>query len=247
MSSSFRDKYGFLHHTRVKDGDPLTSENGPLFDATYIALQFHLNMLYSNDVYEYINRTKLLSQNPKDQWRVTPISDRNDFSRDNWTGVFIGLECCERKAIAWKDEKLKGMIDEIKKKIPIFHHQLDHPRDFLLVVGFKYKFLRPLCMWLPKIASIVSMYQTHKKSGTMAKTDGKIIGLGLCVAFKWDFTLKVLNKMLPNKRKQPMPNNAWHMAGRHKKRRWSWDSWFCIFLDYFNDSEHPSVVLSRDI
>jgi len=278
---NYRDRYGILHHKRVENGDPLTSENGPLFDGTNIALNYINRTLFSDKAYQYINRVRLFSPFcihsnllsffsdphnekmrragldcwyiifkeslltgtlPKGYWRVTPISERNDFSRDNWSGVFAGLECCERKAKEWGDKKLACRIALLKKSIPIFHKQLDHPRDFLLVLGFKYKWLRPFCMWLPKLAAIISMYQTHKKKGSLAKTDGKIIGLSLCIAFNWKWTLWVMTKLLDKKRIYPMPRNAWHMCTKQKGMKWTWDSFENVFHDYFDDINHPNVV-----
>lgn len=241
---TYKDRYGFLHHKRVENGDPLTSENAPLFDGVYLSLLYLDQQLFSNYAHAYVSRLWLLCEG--EYWKVTPISNRDDFSRDNWAGVFIGLECCENKAIQWKDKKLAYRIKLLKKRIPIFHKQLDHPRDFLEVVGFKYKWLRPFCMWLPKLAAMISMYQTHKKKGTMAKTDGKIIGLGLCIAFNWKWTLAVMTKFLSRKREYPMPQNAWHMCTKHKRRKWSWDNWWNVLLDYFSDAEHPIVAQIKD-
>lgn len=246
MSSDYRDRYGFLHHKLVRNGDPLTSENAPLFDGTNIALKFMNNQLLCSEAFEYTDRVWLLCEG--EYWKVTPVSDRSDFSRDNWAGVFMGLECCERKAKKWGNKKLLYRVRLLKKRIPDFHHQLDHPRDFLQVIGFKYKLLRPFTMWASKLAAIVSMYQSHKKRANfaMAKTDGKIIGLGLCIAFNWKWTLAIMNRFLSRKRTYPMPGNAWHMCTKHKGMKWSWDNWGNIFHDYFNDINHPNVQLVKN-
>jgi hypothetical protein len=252
---TFRDKYGILHHRKVKDGNPETSENGPLFDGTYIALSYYANTLYANDCWEYVKRTEMYSSSWETKWGITtravwntvPGNDHDRFSRDNWSGVFAGLECCERKAKKWKDRDLQKHIALIRQRCPLLHKQLDHPRDFLLAIGFKYKLLRPFTMWASKLAAVISMWQTHKHKGQLAKTDGKIIGLALSIAFDWRWTQWVMTKLLKRKRIYPMPNYAWHLCTKHKGMRWSWDSWQNIFLDYFRTMEHPSVIIAGEL
>lgn len=246
---TFRDSEGYLHDKRVTDKDLETSENAPLYDGYNIALSYHWGVLFSNEAWSYCHRVNMLYGG---EWYTTPVSLDPEMSHDNWKGVFMGLECCEKKAKEWNDTALYLYIQNIKKRIPIFHKQLDHPRDFLLVIGFKYKWLRPFTFWASKLAAVISMYQTHKHKGTQAKTDGKIIGKGLCLAFNWKWTEYLLDMMLPMKRETPLPDNAWHLVSKHHDKEgnletWSWDSWFNIHMDYFNDTEHPNVGLSENL
>jgi len=241
----YRDSYGILHDKEVKDGNPETSENGPLYDGLYMVFAFSTDTLYSNMAWEYALRVELLYSGS--YWQAVPGNKNDDFSRDNFAGIFMGLEVVERKAKKWKDKKLLNYIKSIKSKIPVLHKQLDHPRDFLQVIGFKYKLFRPFTMWASKLAAIISMYQTHKRhrdrpegQQLLAKTDGKMIGLGLCIAFNWKWTQWAMTKLLDRKRIYPMPINAWHMV-KKSDEYWKWEKWNFVFLDYFKTYEHDLV------
>lgn len=245
---TYRDVYGFLHHKVVRSGDPLTSENAPLFDGLNTALKYSQNKLFSDEAWKSVCRHQLIST--KGKWRVTPISDRLDFSRDNWDGVFMTIECLYKKAKKWEDKALLNHVKNLMKDIPIFHKQRKmFIRDVPMAIAVKYRWTRYIGFTVPrKLACLISMFQTHKKKGTLAKTDGKIMGLGLCLAFEWRWTKKLMDKMLPLKRKNPMPSNAWHLVNKYyssdnKQYRWAWMTWENIFRDYFQDPNHPNCLL----
>jgi len=240
---SYRDRYGFMHHKKVIDGNPFASENGVLFSAEYLVLLRSMNNLHFLPCLNFLNAVLLLHDGKG--WKVTPESDRYDFSHDNFKGLIMGLQVLEEQAKKVDSKYWLASVKNLKKKIPIFHRQLDHPRDFLFVLGFKFKILRPFTFWVMKLAAIVSAFQTHKRK-TIAKTDGKIIGYCLCLAFDWKLTLWVMTKLLKRQRIKPMPRNAKGVIYDISSETWRWDNWYNVFFDYYNDENHPIVGLVKE-
>jgi len=271
--TTFRDSLGYLHHKPVKNGNPLTSENGPCYDGDHMVVKYINDEITLGDCHYYMDRTMqlygslmvksngIMYSSPKVGWRVTPVSDRFDFSRDNWNGVYVGIEVCELMAKKKNDDDLYIKVQGFRKTIPIFHKQRKmFIRDLPLVLGVKYKWMRKIGIFLPQqIANVITMKQTHKKGGTVAKTDGKIMGFCMCHAFGWKRTFKKMDSMLSDKRDFLLPTNNWHLVSKHidEDRKfivvtegvaancWSWDSWYNIWYDYFYHKAHPSPKLIR--
>lgn len=254
MKTIFHDEYGFLHPTRYPH--PLASENGPLFTGMELTLKFMNGKATPEDCRNFFaSISHLHGQKQKGiwskiqkrigwDWQVTPISDRYDFSKDNWRGIWMAI-CCIRFHYRIIYLEHKKLIDSM----PILHKQLLHPIDFFIVLRAKYgiKVFDKIIQW----DFLRAAKQTHKKRGErlIAKTEGKFMALCLIYAFNWypDIGPKFSNICKTKFRKYPLPVNNKNVCLIYDKEKWwSWYSWENIFLDYFPDKEHPLNKLIKD-
>lgn len=255
----YRDVLGAIHNR--KNPSILATENPPLFYGTYIVLAYANNKLTWEDCYNFVAYTLHLFQVPKYElnekrkltafknriyefigwnWRVTPKSDRYDFSKDNWIGTSLALRTimnfCEDNQI----EYIKG-LQYCMDNVRLFHRQLLHPVDWCTVAIAKHGWtcLKPIVA----LGNIVSCAQTHKKRHGVreVKTDGKILALITVIGLKWD--KGIFNLIREYEREQPYPKNNDKIVKLREKGTWKWWSLRNVFLDYFlMDENFPSVV-----
>ncbi len=181
-------------------------------------------------------------------WFTTPITPKSNprFSRDNWAGVMAGLDCVIMYA------KQNGIQDterdaiNLMLQVPVFHKQLDHPRDFVMAGYFKL----PILFWplLPimSLSFIVSCWQSHKKRHgiKIPKTDGKIIAFIICKAFRLRLTFWICDKLIRYKNR-PEPIPASYGKKIFDQNSWQWGSWHNVFSDYYRNFNHPNIQLIR--
>jgi hypothetical protein len=232
---NWRDKYGFLH--LYPDPDPLDSENGPLITGENIVLDDmngELTELKSRQFFNSISQLRV-KRGFFWGWQVTPESDRFDFSKDNWYGVWMAVLAI-RNRFPHLYEESKHLI----KKMPLFHKQLLHPITFMIIARCKYgiKLFDPII----KLDFLRTAKETHKIRGkrVIAKTDNKIMGMLLIYAFKWDeFAHKFHDKCLITIREYPLPvNNKNVLKIEHG---WTWQNYTNMFKDYFIHQHHPNT------
>ena len=130
METNFFDRYGILHHEEPIEGDPETSENGPLFLGEWIVEKRELSQI---DAVNFLASVCFLFDPIYEQWVTTPISSvEAGFSHDNFKGVVAGLLRVKKEFPCYTDQ-----CNKILKKVPLFHRQLIHPRDFI-IIGYWY-------------------------------------------------------------------------------------------------------------
>jgi hypothetical protein len=207
---NYQDKYGFVHHKKVENGDPETSENGPL----YTGMALTENRLIIED---YRLKDLLARIYVGGTWRTTPVSPASaGFSHDNFKGLIAMILYFKKR-----DPKF---FKKWRKRVPLFHRQLMHPRDFCLVGYFKY----PLIFWptLPIVwlTMFITCYQTYKvRNGVKyIKTDGKLMARMICIAFNWPVVLDFCTDILKRKDREVLKI-----------------SWRHCFAIYFKDPDHP--------
>ena len=208
---TFFDKYGILHHRPVIDGDPETSENGPMFTGAYYVGR-KINSDSQVKIRSILNRLS----DSKGSWITTPVSSvEAGFSHDNFKGVMAIISC------------LHGM-DQVKYKprLPLLHRQMAHPRDFILMGYFKYPWLFWPLLPIPWVALLISCYQTYKvrNNRKIIKTDGKILAHMICKTFKWEWLERLCLKLVTRERKE---------IGKYFK------SWGDVYREYFREEGHP--------
>ena len=131
MKSEYHDQYGFLHHAKTHAAGAMTSENGPLFTGMELALKFKTGKATPQDARNFMASLSHLWRRPQPgvwswvqrklgwAWQVTPVSNRYDFSKDNWFGVWMAIVLI-RKHYRDVYTAHKTMIDSM----PVFHKQL---------------------------------------------------------------------------------------------------------------------------
>ena len=177
--TDFHDQYGFLHHAKTHSAGAMTSENGPLFTGEELVLKFMVNEATVQDARNFFASISHLYDGKG--WRVTPISSRYDFSKDNWFGVWAAV-LCVRKYYPGVYKQHEDMVNNM----PLFHKQLLHPISFMIVAKAKYGW--SLFDKIIKWDFMRAARETHKKRGgrLIAKTDMKIMAWCLMFAFGWD-------------------------------------------------------------
>lgn len=239
MRTVYHDCYGFLHHQPASSAGALTSENGPLYTGTELCLKFLTNKARPRDCEAFFEKLKRLYDGKG--WRVTPVSDRHDFSKDNWFGVWAAVLFIKKN---YREiyEDYSWLVNEM----PLFHKQLLHPISFFIVLKAKYGVT--MFDWAIQKDFKRTGLQTHKvrNNNHIAKTDGKIMAFILSHAFDWgDYIGKVVRD---RKRLYPLPvNNKGVEKGIVSRvKYWKWRSWFNVFYDYFPHKDHPNVVLIQE-
>jgi hypothetical protein len=240
--TTWHDKFGFIHLT--PNPDPEQSENAPLFTGTNITLHEWRGTLTLPISYAFLDSVSKLIKDG--DWYTTPVSVVKRFSRDNFAGVISGLKSIIRYAKKMNNSHLENKAKKLLKQVPLFHRQLIHPRDFVMVGYAKYPWLFFPLLPILTISLIVSCWQTHKvrNGNKIAKTDGKIIALILSYSMCLVLTHLICVWLIKNKkRKRPKPSTGSDYSGN----TWKWDKLWAIFYDYFRRGDHPNAVLINRI
>ena len=229
----FKDRFGILHHRPVIDGDAETSENGPLFSGEEMVLRYFTNEINAEDKMRFINICNELYFHGT--WRTTPISKSERFSKDNFIGIFIGLNIVKRMG-------MKQSHDFFVSKVPVFHKAWINPAALMICLRFKYKLkmLDPLM----RMAAKISYRKSHKTRGKrkIAVTDGKIMWLMIYLVL--NYPISDLRKYLTKRHPIPYPGNLMPKYYHRNSTHWIWGSFTNLFRDYFNNQEnHPLIQL----
>lgn len=229
---NFYDRYGMMHHIPPVDGDPETSENAPMFYGVYITEKMGLS---EDDAFKFLAAISFLYDPASESWLNTAISKpESGFSHDNFKGMVSGILTIKRK---FKEHKpIIGICNGLLKNIPLFHNQLDHPRDFVWIGYIKWPWLFWPLLWIPSIAFIVSCWQSykHRNMRTIVKTDGKILARVCCKSANMRITHWLCEKALKRWREGLSPNGT--------VQKWKWQSWFQVYSFYFKYPGHPIVL-----
>jgi hypothetical protein len=228
----YRDPNGYMHNIKnptKTDGN----ENVPLHDGTNIALKPTFTNTEANN---YIARTLRFYR--KGKWHHSLTVNNNDFSHDNFVGVITGTKSILNK---FPDNVAAKFL---MSKIPLFHKQLWHPRDFIMVgyakgiYGFKH------LLGISKLAFEISADEDHKKRNgkLIAKTDGKIMAILWCHTFGFHDTMDDIKKIVrTDSRILPTPRNIDVPVERDM---WVWGSLENVAADmYEGNYDHPNVKL----
>ena len=119
------DPDGLLHLDKFPRVD--STINAPMYTGLYICLLYANRKLTTNDIGDFLYGISHLYKDK--QWRTHSASTLDRFAHDNFTGVICGLVCCRKKL-----ESLGYATREIDlwvNRIPFYHHNADHPRDFI--------------------------------------------------------------------------------------------------------------------
>jgi hypothetical protein len=225
----FFDRYGILHHIPPIDGDPETSENGPMFYGVYITEKKDLT---EDEAWKFLASIGFLYDAAAESWINTPISPVDaGFSHDNFKGMVAGILTCKRKFKT--NREMVKICNGLLKNVPLFHPQLDHPRDFVWIGYVKYPYLFFPFLWIASIAFIVSCWQSYKyRHGIqIVKTDGKILARVSCKSTNMRITFWLCDLALKRWRDGLSPQGT---VGK-----WKWLSWFQVYAYYFKDTRQP--------
>jgi hypothetical protein len=252
VNQEWRDRYGFIH--LQPSPEPNATVNPGLFTGTNIVLNYMNGRSSDTEHQNFLASICWLIDKDGD-WNTTPIANNKKFSRDDFTGVVSALKVIMRyqrerynkfrkiKELEKNAIHAKSIYDDAKAlldKVPIFHKQLDHPRDFVLVGYAKYPWLFFPLLPITSGAMIVSCYQDDKvrKGIEIPKTDGKIMALITAVALKMRWTFKQCDKLIKKKQHDPpIPTTAVKLS----EDRWVWLNWTRVFKYYFKNHDHPNV------
>lgn len=244
--NKYLDKYGWMHLR--PDPTPDATENAPTFTGTNIVLEYMNGTLTEDKAGRFLTACCWLMRDGV--WYTTPITPVSNprFSRDNFTGVI----CALKVIIRWSEENDAEWVNieakDILSQVPLFHKNLDHPRDFVMSGYAKYPVLFFPLLPIISIALAVSCYQSHKVRGGVAipKTDGKILAFILCHAFKLRNTFNLCNYFI-REIDRPMPNPSVYEKKFNDPTRWMWGDWHNVFNDYYRNYNHPNVFLVRNL
>lgn len=243
-SSNWRDKYGLIH--LEPKPEPNQTENPALFSSTYIVLKYITKTLTEDDAYRYLaSIDMLIKEDLKGSWvwYTTPLFKFPHFSRDDFTGVIAAVKCLKEYANKISDDWLEELADRKIDQIPLFHKQLDHPRDFILVGYAKYPWIFFLLWPIYCLAMIVSCWQTHKvrKGLSIAKTDGKIMAFLICKAYNLRLTFWICDWLVKKRKRTGQIPRYTIPEGYHVDGSWKWVNWVNVFKDFYRNHEHPNV------
>lgn len=217
--NKFFDKYKILHHKDTgPERNPETSENGPLFTGLYLSER---SFPWRRE--DALGVVQVLWDGDSGIWRTTPGSSSKRFSRDNFTGLICLLESFRHKyPISYK---------YYFKQLPLFHRQLKHPRDFILVGYYKYPYLFWPLLPIAWVALFVSCWQTYKyRNGRkIVKSEGKLMAKAWCWIFGWETSREIFLKAVTRKRKirSDIPPAS------------VFNSWGDVYREYFREEGHP--------
>ena len=218
--NQWRDPFGFIHLNKCPDTEE--SENGPMFTGLNMVLLQESGELNFYHCDRFLKAVEYLCTDG--EWYTTPISTRVRFSNDNFAGIIMGLKVVISFAKN-KDARMVRRAKGILSNIPLFHKQLDHPRDFVLVGFAKWPWVFCLLIWITSLAFIVSCYQTYKvrNENKIIKTDRKILTYGICKSMNMKVTFWFCN-----------------LAMLRKRDGWKFNDWSGVFSYYFKNEKHPN-------
>lgn len=212
--TKYHDRYQLLHHKET-NGDPETSENSPMFCGLECAAMWELGELDWIAAKEYVTEVIPYFYSKHSYWIASATSTRDDCSRDNFSGIISMIKLTSKYPIN------RPACKRLRKLVPLFHKQLMHPRDFIMVGYLKYPILFWPLLWFPAICYIISCAQKYKvrNGNKIIKTDGKLIARMITKSFNMRITFWLCNKVL----------------------RWFgvFETWVGISWTYFIYSEHP--------
>lgn len=246
------DKYGWIHLNKNPAYDE--SENHPMFHSIvivlYLDLYEHGLLDWDNKlITEYLSAFDSLYFKDIDEWKLYPEQKDPDFSLDNFTGIIAALLMIRRLR---NGTTHAVMADRLLNEIPLFHKQLDHPRDFCYVVMMKFPITKLLILPLLIVwgAHIVTMIQEYKTRGgvRIPKTDGKILAylrsrsMPYSVGLPWKLIKYLFFKSsgLAKIHTEIPPADMIDLIKTNDKGTyWSWKSFWVIFHYYFKNIRHP--------
>lgn len=238
---SYKDKYGGVHLYSFPS--PTQSENGPLFTGMWVVGKYKQRTLNLEDVATFTSYLRGLNRDGK--WYPNPETDNADMSHDNFLGVICALKVLEE----WLERIVHMLADDLnfeylkdiaaqetlnvaalKEALPLFHKQLDHPRDFLFMLRFKYRLMGGLANFLLPVvplAMILTCLQSYKVRGgrKILKTDGKLLAWLRMSTYHYPITKWICRKLL-----------AWNDDFKNFNN--------CAAI-YFKDAKHPLRELIR--
>lgn len=208
--TNYHDVYGGLHLYPDPAFDQ--SENGPLFSGMEIVGKYIFGTLNLEDVVTFTSYLRGLYRDGK--WYPNSETENEDMSHDNFLGVICALKVLEEWThsleplgsvsgdILYQERK---NIEVLKEALPLFHKQLDHPRDFLFMLRFKHPFIGALAnLLLPVVplAMILTCLQSYKIRGgrKILKTDGKLLAWLRMSTYHYPITEWICTKMLSKKK-----------------------------------------------
>ena len=224
------DSDGFLHLDLRPEINSTT--NGALFTGTYIVLKYRANFLNISDVHDFVETLKNIYEEDVGVWRNHSKSEWDEFSLDNFTGIATALVCCKK----WLERKnfqkseVYHQCEFYLNSIPYFHHQLDHPKDFIYLGFLKCWWLFVWFMWIPSLAMIVSCTETYKEKDDklIVKTDGKILAFLRFTAVGMPITEYICTKLIKQK---------------VHEGKWTYGKWKEVFHRYYKTIRHPNRKL----
>ena len=129
------------------------------------------------------------------------IEYHNNFSKDNWIGIFCWVKI-------FKDSYLE-------KKFPLWGVHMYNPFDAIFFLYAYFPILLPL-RFIISLDCILAAYMTYKtnKNGKGIETSGKILSYFKCKALKMDWTFKIMTYLIEHT----------------KEFNYSWDGVFDIYF-----------------
>lgn len=190
--TKYHDSRGLVHHADTSKHDTLTSENSPMFTGIECQLYSECKELDEEMSKEYLIEVMPEFYNSAGYWVSSAGSENNRFSRDNFSGLISIIKLCSK----FKSNKVA--VKRLKKLVPLFHRQLAHPRDFVLVGFFKYPWLFWPLLPITWVAFLISCLQKYKvrDGNKIVKTDGKLIAFMVCHAFNFRVTYWLCRKAI---------------------------------------------------
>lgn len=225
------DPDGLLHIHRFPRVD--STINAPMYTGLYICLRYETGKLSIEDIGDFLYGISHLYSRGK--WRTHSLSTIDRFAHDNFTGVVCGLLCCRRhlRKLGYGTKEIDRWLD----LIPFYHHNADHPRDFIFYNYVKRPYLFFWAMPIVSIAMIITCYQTAKirQEKRIIKTDGKILALMRFISTPMPVTAAICNYLI---RKRDHKHNDGTV--------FQWKNWFNVICDYFKDKDHPIRMLAYE-
>lgn len=256
------DEDGYIHLKEYPSVD--STINAPLFTGTYICLKYAVNELTVDDIGRFMFA---LSHIYKDGiWRTHSKSTLDRFAHDNFTGVICALVCCRRylKSRGYEYKEVQKWID----RIPSFHQNADHPRDFIYYNRIKHPVMFSVyyLIFMITIGSLLGWIQVSPYLAI------PVLLFAMSIQFAPEIamivtcyqTIKVRNgrsivktdgKILTLIRliATPMPLTGWicNYLIENKVHKLSsgltfkWHSWWFVFNEYYKIGHHPNMLLIR--
>jgi hypothetical protein len=256
------DDDGFLH---LKEHPSIDSTiNAPLFTGTYICLKFSLNELTVDDISRFLFAISHLYKDGT--WRTHSKSTKDRFAHDNFTGVICGLVCC-RKFLQAKKHDYKEVQKWIDR-IPAFHSNADHPRDFIYYNRIKSPVLFHVlyCAFIVHVGALLGWAQLHPYVAVpilffvgLLQFAPEVSMIVSCYqTFKVRKEVKIIKtdgKILALVRliATPMPLTGYICNRLIEKKvhkldsgyTFKWSSWWYVFNEYYKLGHHPNMLLVR--
>lgn len=262
--TEWKDKYGWVHlHPNPTYNQ---SENHPMFHSIIIVLHLKAvqqgKMQYDRKlINNYLYSFQTIYFKDTKEWKLYPEQTEVDFSLDNFTGIISALVMIIRLN---PDREAKTIAKYYLKLLPMFHKQLDHPRDFMYVLIIHAHRLLGRFVFLSRIAvipllivwgaHIVTFYQGYKvrKGNRIPKTDGKILAVLRSYSMPWTVGLifPVLTWLFRNKKHiaykdSELPWNADVIDKDGDKITWKWGQMEDMFHYFFKNEKHLARFLAN--